>query len=260
MQATGSGRAASGLRAFVQVASLAGLGGIKNGGPVLFHKRKERKLEAEQHAHDLTQLRQELDEVTDAEGIVSIDGFRHFIEFVTAHRIDLASFLDIATEARLGLAQGGVFLPSEDTTLILKKDEDSLLDTPVSLLKEVTDREYVGGSRGVSIPLGGGVRYRAGAMRGHMVTIGSHWGVADEGVLTVTDRRVVYHGARKTLEFPYAKLATLNVYSDAIDLGVTSRQNTSKFGSSNADLIAGIIQGAVRYGDELKILDIQFED
>lgn len=226
---------------------------------MIFHSRRERKHEAEQHAQDLTQLRQELDEVTDPEGVVSVEGFRHFVEFVGDQGIDLASFPDVAKDVRLGLARGGVFLPSEATTLILKKDETSLIDTPVNLLKEVTDREYVGGSRGVSIPLGGGVRYRAGAMRGHMVTVGIHWSVADEGTLTVTDRRAVYHGGRKTLEFPFAKLATLNVYSDAIDLGVTSRQTTSSFGTSNAELIAGIIQGAIAHGDDVTILNIRFE-
>jgi hypothetical protein len=227
---------------------------------MLFRKHKERKLEAEQHAHDLAELREKLNEVTDADEVVSIDGFRTFVEFVTAHGIDLASAPEIGKDLRVRLAQGGVFLPSEKTTLILKKDETALLDTPVSLLKEVADREFRGGSRGLSIPIGGGLRYRAGAMRGHMVTIGSHWTIADEGPLTVTDRRVVYHGGRKTLEFPFAKLATLNVYSDAIDLGITSRQTTSSFGTSNAELIAGIIHGAVSHSDDVTILNIRFED
>src|SRR5690348_3322201 len=88
-------RVASGLRALVQVASFAGFGGSKNGGPVLFHKRKERKLEA-------GQLRQELDQVTDAEGTVNIEGFRHFVEFVTAHKIDLSAFPDIEQKCGSG--------------------------------------------------------------------------------------------------------------------------------------------------------------
>jgi hypothetical protein len=82
-----------------------------------------------------------------------------------------------------------------------------------------------------------------------MVTIGTHWATADMGALTVTDRRVVYHGGRKTLEFPFAKLATLNVYSDAIDLGVTSRQSTSSFRTGDPELVAGIIHAAVNHGD-----------
>jgi hypothetical protein len=147
------------------------------------------------------------------------------------------------------------------TTLLLKKDEAALLETPVHLLKEVTDREFQGGSRGISVPLGGGVRYRAGAVRGHMVAIGTHWAVADEGLLTVTDQRVVYHGGRKTLEFRFSKLATLNVYTDAIDLGVTSRQTTSSFATEHADLIAGTIHGALNHQDPgVTVLKISFEN
>ena len=50
-----------------------------------------------------------------------------------------------------------------------------MLDVNVNLLKEVADRESGGRSHGVSIPIGGGVRYRVGAVGGHMVTVGSHW-------------------------------------------------------------------------------------
>ena len=82
---------------------------------------------------------------------------------------------------------------------------------------------------------------------------------ADSGALPVTDRRAVYHGGRKTLEFPFAKLATLNVYTDAIDLGVTSRQATSSFAVSDPELVAGMIHAAVNHADgEVNI--IRFAD
>ena len=114
--------------------------------------------------------------------------------------------------------------------------------------------------RGLSIPLGHGVRYHTSATRGHMVTIGTHWAPADSGRLTVTDKRVVYHGRRKTLEFPYAKLVTLNVYTDAIDLGVTSRQATSSFRTGDPQLLAGIIHAAVNHkDDEVTILRLVVE-
>ena len=71
----------------------------------------------------------------------SVDGFREFVDFVGGREIDP----DVAKGVRIGLAQGGLFLPSNETTLILKKDETSLLDTPVNLLKEVTDRQFRGG-------------------------------------------------------------------------------------------------------------------
>jgi hypothetical protein len=114
---------------------------------MLFHKRREQKLQAEDHA----ELRQKLGEVTDADGVISVDGFRALVDFVGDRQIDPG----MAKDVRIALAQGGVFLPSEQTALILKKDETSLLDTPVNLLKEVADRELRGRSQGFSVPIGG---------------------------------------------------------------------------------------------------------
>jgi hypothetical protein len=110
------------------------------------------------------------------------------------------------------------------------------------------------------VPLGHGIRYRTGAVRGHMVTIGTHWATADTGALTVTDQRIVYHGGRKTLEFLFTKLATVNVYTDAIDLGVTNRQTTSSFGVGDPELIAGIIHAAVNHRENnVTIVQLEIE-
>jgi hypothetical protein len=65
-----------------------------------------------------------------------------------------------------------------------------------------------------------------------MVTIGTHWATADTGALTVTDQRVVYHGGRKTLEFLFTKLATINVYTDAIDLASPTAKRLPLSGSA----------------------------
>lgn len=143
----------------------------------------------------------------------------------------------------LGKAVDGRFATST-TSLLLKHDEVAYCEKAAGLLKEVTDREFQGGSRGISVPLGHGVRARAGGVRGHMVTVGAHFEFSDTGNLTVTDSRVVFHGGRKTLEFLYAKLATLNVYSDAIDLSVTNRQTTSSFRLANPQFVAGMIRAA----------------
>ena len=157
--------------------------------------------------------------------------------------IDLADFPEIRDPVLLGLALGGNFVAVE-TTLVLKSRESAVWEEQVELLKEVVDREYRGRSRGVSVPVGMGVRYRVGQSRGHLVTVGQHWETADTGMLTVTDQRVVYHGVRRTIEFPYKKLATLQAFIDAVSLGVTSRQTTSTFRTRAAELIAGLIHAA----------------
>lgn len=214
----------------------------------MFQRHKAAKLQEAQHQHAVAELRQLTERLPDSNGFVSPDGLREFIEFAGSHGIDLGTVPDLRRTVRLGLATGGYFLET-DTNLLLKRGETALLDASVSLLTEVKDREFRGGSRGVSVPLGHGIRYRAGAVRGQMVTVGSHWATADTGALTVTDQRVVYHGGRKTLEFPFSKLATLNVYTDAIDLGITSRQSTSTFATGDPELLAGIIHAAVDHRD-----------
>ncbi|MGO9901505.1 MAG: hypothetical protein ACLP0J_17900 [Solirubrobacteraceae bacterium] len=80
----------------------------------------------------------------------------------------------------LGRAIAGHFSERE-RTLLLKRGEVAYWEVDAHLLKEVTDREFRGASRGISVPLGHAVRYRTGAMRGHMVTIGTHWATADTG-------------------------------------------------------------------------------
>ena len=140
----------------------------------------------------------------------------------------------------LGLAQRGELVPT-DSPLLLKAGEVAYVSEPAILLKEVAQREYQGGSRGVSIPLGHGVRYRTASYRGHMVMVGASWVPADAGALTITDRRIVFQGGRKTVEFLFAKLINLKVYQDAIDLGVTNRQTTSSFKLDDPNYVAGMI-------------------
>jgi len=214
----------------------------------MFERRKAAKLEAARSAQVVEELRRRVAQLPDADGVISISAFQECFQSMIDQHVDVSGVPDVLRALRLGLAQGGCFMQM-DTTLLLKTDEAAVFEAQADLLKEVTDREFRGGSRGVSVPVGHGVRVRAGAVRGHMVAIGTHWATADTGRLTVTDQRVVYHGGRKTLEFLFTKLATLNVYTDAIDLGVTNRQSTSSFRTGDPELLAGIIHGAFERRD-----------
>jgi hypothetical protein len=93
-----------------------------------------------------------------------------------------------------------------------------------------------------------GVSYRVGAMRGKMVTVGTDVVVADEGTLSVTDRRVVFSGNSKTLEFRYDKLVGIKLYSDGIQLGVTNRQTASVFELGHVHAVAAVINAAAQAG------------
>lgn len=222
----------------------------------MFQKRKEAKALAAREAAREEGLRTYALSLIADDGTLPQSADHQLAVYMREHDITSGLPQDVSNTMRIAMAASGTFAQSP-TTLLLKQGEWALEETPAGLLKEVTQREFRGGSRGVSVPLGHGVRYRAGAVRGHMVTIGTEWQIADTGALTVTDQRVVYHGGRKTLEFLFSKLATLEMYADAIDLGVTNRQTTSSFRVAYPDVVAAIIRGAValqREGREPDIL------
>jgi hypothetical protein len=112
-------------------------------------------------------------------------------------------------------------------------------------MKEVVDREFRGGSQGVSIPLGHGVRYRTGAFRGKSVVVGSHLTVADTGPIVITSQRIVFLGQRKTIETPYTKLVGIDAFSDGVRIHASNRQTTPLFKVGiDGEVIAATIHAA----------------
>ena len=84
-----------------------------------------------------------------------------------------------------------------------------------SLIEDrATGGHYVGGSTGVSIPVGSiaghSVRYRVGAVRGHYVAGTPTPTAVDAGTLYVTDQRLVFVGAKSTKEVRFDKLVSLH--------------------------------------------------
>jgi uncharacterized protein DUF2510 len=112
--------------------------------------------------------------------------------------------------------------------LLLKRGEvANAVFAPVSLMKERAVRQYRGGSSGVSIPIGFGVRYRTSSSRGRSVVVGTELVEEDRGQLTITSVRSVFVGARKTLEFRHDKLVGLEQFRDGLRLNVSNRQTAS---------------------------------
>lgn len=112
---------------------------------------------------------------------------------------------------------------------MLKRGEEAYGSFSVSLLKEHAIREFRAGTSSVSIPLGHGVRYRIGGIRGRSVVVGTEQLVEDTGLLTVTNQRVVFTGRAKTLEFRNDRLIGLEQFTDGLRLNVSNRQTASLF-------------------------------
>lgn len=136
----------------------------------------------------------------------------------------------------------------DDPRLLARPGEIVHLETAAVLMKAVAVREYQAGSRGVSFRIMKGVSYRVGATRGRMVTVGSEVVAIDDGVLSVTSRRVVFSGGAKTLEFRYDKLVGLELFSDGIQLAVTNRQAPSLMKVDSVDAVVAVINAAAQAG------------
>jgi hypothetical protein len=132
--------------------------------------------------------------------------------------------------------------------IMLKRDEIPYASFGCSLMKEVALREFRAGTSSVSIPLGAGVRYRVGGVRGRSVVVGTQLVAEDVGVLTVTSTRSVFAGQKKTLEFRHDKLVGMEQYVDGLRLNVSNRQAASLLKThpgESASIAAAVITAAV---------------
>src|SRR5258708_21753551 len=113
-------------------------------------------------------------------------------------------------------------------------------------MKDVVDREYRGGHRGMSFRVARGVRYYTGSSRAKMVTVGSHLEVADRGTLTVTSQRTIFTGLRRTIEIPHKRVVQIVQMLNGVQLHASNRANPPLFRVAQPDaaLLASVVSQA----------------
>jgi hypothetical protein len=131
----------------------------------------------------------------------------------------------------------------DDPPMVLKRDELAHASFGCALMKEVARREFRAGTSSVSIPLGAGVRYRVGGVRGKSVVVGTDLVAEDQGVLVVTSKRCMFLGQKKTLKFRHDRLVSVEQYADGLRLNVSNRQTASllRFGAGQSVSIAAAL-------------------
>ena len=92
-----------------------------------------------------------------------------------------------------------------------------------------TASQYVGGSTGVSIPIGGGIRFRVGAMKGQVIPGQELQVDKDQGVVMLTNERLIFSGPMHSREWDFDKLLHLSTTDDDSDyfISVSNRQKSS---------------------------------
>ena len=118
----------------------------------------------------------------------------------------------------------------DDNSLVQKKGE-LVLWAGTGIYHEAgrTASRYVGGSSGFSIPIVAGIRYRVGSFKGQVVPGEEMQMDKDQGMVKLTNQRVIFSGPLATSEWAFAKLLSSFSNPDRTDfiLGVSNRKKSS---------------------------------
>ena len=113
-------------------------------------------------------------------------------------------------------------------------------EEPAGLLIQRTKREYVGGSGGVSVPVGHGVRVRLGAFRAVPIdkTIYESGGA---GILHITNQRICLTGQQQSVAIPYKKVINLAGFKDGFEVQTSSAKKPGIFLVPHPELTVQLI-------------------
>jgi len=84
-------------------------------------------------------------------------------------------------------------------------------------LEDKVRRQYVGGSKGVSVRIAKGLYYRAGAFKGQTIEKTERLHV-DSGLIALTTKHIYFAGTQKSIRLPYSKIVSFEPFSDGIGL------------------------------------------
>jgi hypothetical protein len=151
-------------------------------------------------------------------------------EALTAWQIEYDALNEMRRTAR---SFEGVASTSPNNPLVLKRGEKCYAEVPNASLVEVQRGagHYTGGYSGFSFRLSKHVRYNVGGSRGSYVQGDEQLKITDHGMVTVTNKRVVFTGERNTREWTFAKLVSLHNDDTRpiTTIGVSNRQKVSGF-------------------------------
>ena len=126
----------------------------------------------------------------------------------------------------------------DDQSLVQKKGELVLwTGQGVYHVAGRTPSTYSGGSQGFSIPLVAGIRYRVGSFKGTMTPGVEMQMDKDQGMVKLTNQRLIFAGPIATTEWAFAKILSTFSNPERTDfiIGVSNRQKSSGIRFSSED-------------------------
>ena len=142
-------------------------------------------------------------------------------------------------EAReyVGSVQQGQALPIVPSNLILKAGESAFYSAPSILYETRAVRHHQSGFGGFRVAKGiyiGGSRGRS--------TSSQEWSKIDSGVLTITNKRLVFDGGSADRSVALGKVLSAESSSEGVEVSVENRQKSMVFAATNPLILATIIR------------------
>jgi hypothetical protein len=120
--------------------------------------------------------------------------------------------------------------------LVAKRGEEAYLSIPAELARNRSRTRYQGASQGLSFPLGHtGIRYRIGTFRGYPVSQETLTAI-DTGTLVLTNQRIAFVGARRSLAMALDKILHVESYRDGLAIFKEGRETADFYIFSAAQL------------------------
>ena len=124
---------------------------------------------------------------------------------------------------------GNVNLPTENCPIILKKNEEALIVLPNITLKEPRSvRTSLGGYAGPTIRITKGFSIKLGGVSSRSISH-EEIKIIDKGTLTITNKRLIFTGLVKTLNYNLNKILSINEFNDGISIQRENKQKPEYF-------------------------------
>ena len=120
-------------------------------------------------------------------------------------------------------------LPTDDCPVILKRGEEPVVVLPGIAFKEPRSvRTSYGGYGGPTIRVTKGVSFRLGGVS-HRSASHDEITTIDRGTLTITNKRLIFTGSQRTLNYNLNKILSITEYKDAVAIQKENKQKIEIF-------------------------------
>ncbi len=152
------------------------------------------------------------------------------------HEADMEQWLTALKDGELS-----VKMICDSSPMLLKRREELQVALPsMSLWEPRSVRQSVGGYGGPSFRIAKGLSWRLGAFKARSESH-EELRAIDQGRFTLTNKRLIFSGAKRTVDINLNKIISIEPYSDGIAVRTSSRQKTQYFVGIDPEQITATI-------------------